>query len=94
MCERKQSVEFGPIPQRDTIHIIGIFDGQVFCARFFIVSFCQVDRYKKILKENKDVKFAGMYYNFEIFHMLEKQIPVDSVEVSLCYCNFAESEEL
>jgi hypothetical protein len=69
------------------IHICGIFDGQ-----FFIVSFCQVDRYKKILKENKDVKFAGMYYNFEIFHMLEKQIPVDSVEVSICYCNFAESE--
>jgi hypothetical protein len=51
-----------------------------------------VDRYKKILKENKDVKFAGMYYNFEIFHMLEKQIPVDSVEVSLFYCSIAESE--
>ena len=50
-----------------------------------------MDRYKKILKENKDVKFAGMYYNFEIFHMLEKQIPVDSVEVLslnlfLCVC--------
>jgi len=41
----------------------------------------KVDRYKKILKENKDVKFAGMYYNFEVFHMLEKQIPVDSVEI-------------
>lgn len=23
----------------------------------------------------------GMYYNFEIFHMREKQIPVDSVEI-------------
>jgi hypothetical protein len=36
------------------------------------------------------VKFAGMYYNFEVFHMLEKQIPVDSVEVTICsfatYC--------
>jgi len=41
----------------------------------------KVDRYRKILKENKDVKYAGMYYNFEVFHMLEKQIPVDSVEV-------------
>ena len=40
-----------------------------------------MDRYRKILKENKDVKYAGMYYNFEVFHMLEKQIPVDSVEV-------------
>merc|ERR1719369_59377 len=41
----------------------------------------KVDRYRKILKENKDIKYAGMYYNFEVFHMLEKQIPVDSVEV-------------
>ena len=40
-----------------------------------------MDRYHKILKENKDMKYAGMYYNFEVFHMLEKQIPVDSVEV-------------
>merc|ERR1719461_1048282 len=42
----------------------------------------KVDRYKKLLKDEKtDVKYAGMYYNFEIFHMLEKQIPVDSVEI-------------
>jgi len=25
--------------------------------------------------------FQGMYYNFEIFHMRVKQIPVDSVEI-------------
>ena len=45
----------------------------------------QVDRYKKILSVEKagDMKYAGMYCNFEIFHMLEKQIPVDSVEVNL-----------
>jgi hypothetical protein len=91
MYERKQSVEFGPIPQR---YISSEYLTDKFSVRiFFIVSFCQVDRYKKILKENKDVKFAGMYYNFEIFHMLEKQIPVDSVEVSLCYCSFVKSEE-
>jgi len=42
----------------------------------------KVDRYKKLLKDDvSSVKYAGMYYNFEIFHMLEKQIPVDSVEV-------------
>jgi len=42
----------------------------------------KVDRYRKLLKEEKsDIKYAGMYYNFEIFHMLEKQIPVDSVEI-------------
>merc|ERR1712045_689556 len=40
----------------------------------------KVDRYKKIL-ENKDVKYAGMYHNFEIFHMNEKQIPVDTVKI-------------
>lgn len=26
------------------------------------------------------MKYSGMYFNFEIFHMREKQIPVDSVE--------------
>merc|ERR1711988_1357558 len=31
--------------------------------------------------ENKDVKYAGMYHNFEIFHMNEKQIPVDTVKI-------------
>ena len=35
-----------------------------------------------MLKDDRDVKYAGMYYNFEIFHMMEKQVPVDSVEVS------------
>merc|ERR1711872_1069037 len=36
---------------------------------------------KKLLKDEKDVKYAGVYYNFEIFDMQEKQIPVDSVEL-------------
>jgi len=40
----------------------------------------KVDRYRKML-ENKDVKYAGMYHNFEIFHMNEKQIPVDTVKI-------------
>ena len=40
----------------------------------------KVDRYRKML-ENKDVKYAGMYHNFEIFHMTEKQIPVDTVKI-------------
>ena len=40
----------------------------------------KVDRYKKLL-ENKDIKYAGMYHNFEIFHMNEKQIPVDTVKI-------------
>jgi len=32
-------------------------------------------------REKDEVKYAGLYYNFEVFHMREKQIPVDSVEI-------------
>lgn len=43
----------------------------------------KVDRFVKSKKDKKDadVKFLGMFYNFEIFHMREKDIPVDSVEI-------------
>merc|ERR1712099_88452 len=41
----------------------------------------KVDRYSKLRKEKEDHKYAGLYFNFEVFHMREKQIPVDSVEV-------------
>uniref|UniRef100_A0A646QC55 Eukaryotic translation initiation factor 3 subunit B n=1 Tax=Hemiscolopendra marginata TaxID=943146 RepID=A0A646QC55_9MYRI len=41
----------------------------------------KVDRYSKVKKEKNETKYSGMYYNFEIFHMREKQIPVDSVEI-------------
>ncbi|CAG0914165.1 unnamed protein product [Notodromas monacha] len=42
----------------------------------------KVDRYAKAKKDNKDeMKYSGMFYNFEVFHMREKQIPVDNVEV-------------
>lgn len=40
----------------------------------------KVDRYSKVRREKNESKYSGMYYNFEIFHMREKQIPVDSVE--------------
>lgn len=40
----------------------------------------KVDRYSKVRREKSETKYSGMYYNFEIFHMREKQIPVDSVE--------------
>lgn len=32
-------------------------------------------------KEKNETKYSGMYCNFEIFHMREKQVPVDSVEL-------------
>lgn len=43
----------------------------------------KVDRYTKCKKDKKDTepKYYGMFYNFEIFHMREKDIPVDSVEI-------------
>lgn len=43
----------------------------------------KVDRYSKSRKDKKDadVKFMGIFYNLEIFHMREKDIPTDSVEI-------------
>ncbi|CAG9774050.1 unnamed protein product [Ceutorhynchus assimilis] len=41
----------------------------------------KVDRYSKVRKEKNETKYSGMYCNFEIFHMREKQVPVDSVEI-------------
>lgn len=42
----------------------------------------KVDRYSKLRKDQEGPqKYAGMYYNFEVFHMRGKQIPVDSVEI-------------
>uniref|UniRef100_A0A1A9UP55 Eukaryotic translation initiation factor 3 subunit B n=1 Tax=Glossina austeni TaxID=7395 RepID=A0A1A9UP55_GLOAU len=51
----------------------------------------KVDRYMKLKKDKKDcdVKFLGMFYNFEIFHMREKEIPVDSVEIRELILSFA-----
>ena len=41
----------------------------------------KVDRYTKAKKEKNEFKYSGMYFNFEVFHMKEKQIPVDSLEI-------------
>ncbi len=51
----------------------------------------KVDRFSKSKKDKKDsdVKFVGMFYNFEIFHMREKDIPVDSVEIKDTISAFA-----
>ncbi|XP_012256916.2 eukaryotic translation initiation factor 3 subunit B [Athalia rosae] len=40
----------------------------------------KVDRFAK-RKEKTEQKYTGMSYNFEIFHMREKEIPIDSVEM-------------
>ncbi|XP_055692826.1 eukaryotic translation initiation factor 3 subunit B [Lutzomyia longipalpis] len=51
----------------------------------------KVDRFSKLKKDKKDsdVKFLGMFYNFEIFHMRERDIPVDSVEIKDLILAFA-----
>ncbi|XP_073997164.1 eukaryotic translation initiation factor 3 subunit b [Rhodnius prolixus] len=41
----------------------------------------KVDRYTRCKKEKGETKYINMYYNFEIFHLREKNIPVDSVEI-------------
>lgn len=41
----------------------------------------KVERYTKAKREKNEVKYSGIYYSFEIFHMREKGIPVDSVEI-------------
>lgn len=41
----------------------------------------KLDRYGKVKKEKDECKYTGMYYNFEIFHMREKNVPVDIIEI-------------
>lgn len=41
----------------------------------------KVDRYSKLRKDKAELKYSGMYCNFEIFHLREKEVPVDSVEI-------------
>jgi len=41
----------------------------------------KVARYARAKREKGEVKYSGIYYNFEIFHMREKGIPVDSIEI-------------
>jgi translation initiation factor 3 subunit B len=72
------------VPTRNEVRVKNLFNvadckmhwqktGNYLCVK--------VDRYAKLRKETDDTKYAGLYCNFEIFHMREKQIPVDSVEI-------------
>lgn len=41
----------------------------------------KVDRYTKAKKERNDAsKYSGLYYAFDLYHIREKQIPIDSLE--------------
>lgn len=71
-----------------------VFGFQIRAKNLFNVAECQMywqksgdhlcvkeARFVKVKREKNDVRYAGLYYNFEIFHMREKGIPVDSLEI-------------
>merc|ERR1711963_61702 len=49
----------------------------------------KVDRYKKKLDDKEQAKYTGIYINFELFRIREKQIPIDKVEVKETVLAFA-----
>jgi len=72
------------LPSRNEVRVKNLFNvanckmhwqksGDYLCVK--------VDRYTKLRREKDEVKYTGLYCNFEVFHMREKQIPVDSVEI-------------
>ncbi|CAF2492557.1 unnamed protein product [Rotaria sp. Silwood2] len=49
----------------------------------------KVDRYTKKSGEKNNPKYSGLIYNFEIFHMREKNVPLDTLEVKEMIQSFA-----
>jgi len=49
----------------------------------------KVDRYKNKKEERDQVKFGGIFHNFYIYRMREKEIPVDIIEVKETIIAFA-----
>ena len=49
----------------------------------------KVDRYTKKSGEKNNPKYSGLIYNFEIFHMREKNVPLDTLEVKEIIQSFA-----
>ncbi|XP_015123515.1 eukaryotic translation initiation factor 3 subunit B [Diachasma alloeum] len=71
------------IPNRNEIrnkNLFNVADCKIFWQKSGDYLCVKVDRFAK-KKEKTEQKYTGMSYNFEIFHMREKQIPVDSVEM-------------
>ena len=71
------------IPNRNEIrnkNLFNVADCKIFWQKSGDYLCVKVDRFAK-RKEKTEQKYTGMSYNFEIFHMREKQIPVDSVEI-------------
>ncbi|XP_019871337.2 eukaryotic translation initiation factor 3 subunit B [Aethina tumida] len=77
------SVTLLEIPNRNEIrkkNLFNVADCKIHWQKSGDYLCVKVDRYSKARKEKNEMKYSGMYCNFEIFHMREKQIPVDSVE--------------
>nr|CAI5869782.1 unnamed protein product [Callosobruchus analis] len=77
------SVTLLEIPNRNEVrkkNLFNVADCKIHWQKSGDYLCVKVDRYSKIRKEKNEIKYSGMYCNFEIFHMREKQIPVDSVE--------------
>lgn len=49
----------------------------------------KVDRYKSKKEERDQVKFGGIYHTFYIYRLLEKEIPVDIIEIKETIIAFA-----
>nr|CAG4651621.1 EOG090X01UY [Triops cancriformis] len=80
------------IPSRNEVRVKNLFsvaDCKIHWQKSGDYLCVKVDRYSKTRKEKSEIKYAGMYYNLEIFHMREKQIPVDSVEIKEMIQSFA-----
>jgi len=93
--------EYKEIPARVTL--IRLPSREVVCTKnLFTVADCKlhwqksgdflcvkVDRYKSKKVDDGVVKYCGVFHNFNIFRMREKQIPVDVVEVKETIIAFA-----
>ena len=81
------------MPSRNELRVKNLFNGadcKMHWQKTGDYLCVKVDRYNKLRKEKDEgPKYAGLYFNFEIFHMRQKQIPVDSVEVKESVTAFA-----
>lgn len=78
------SVSLLELPNRNEIrkkNLFNVADCKIHWQKSGDYLCVKVDRYSKVRKEKRETKYSGMYCNFEIFHMREKQVPVDSVEI-------------
>ncbi|XP_074598834.1 eukaryotic translation initiation factor 3 subunit b [Brevipalpus obovatus] len=80
------------IPSRNelrTKNLFNVADCKMYWQKSGDYLCVKVDRYSKIKKEKTEVKYSGLFYNFEVFDMRKKDIPVDSLEIKETIVAFA-----